>query len=58
MNGAGCHLCIDKFYASYELARDTSKLNIHLTETVLGNRMGLPAEAVPLNVAVCEVKTY
>jgi hypothetical protein len=57
-NGAGCHLYTDKFYTSYELARETRNLNIHLTETVLGNRMGLPAEVVPLNMAVSEVKTY
>jgi hypothetical protein len=57
-NGAGCHLYTDKFYTSYELARETRNLNICLTEIVLGNRMGLPAEAVPLNMAVSEVKIY
>ena len=56
--GSGYHVCTDRFYTSFTLARQLLQSGVHLTGTVMKNRVGLPPEIKSLRLRNLEMKVY
>ena len=56
--GSGYHLYKDSFYTSIPPATELHSQNIHLTETIQKNRVGLPIEVKKLKLKNLETKVF
>ena len=56
--GSGYHVCTDRFYTSFTLARQLLQSGVHLTGTVQKDRVGLSIEIKCLQLRNFDMKVY